>query len=361
MGTRGLKGAVVTIELSGASGRSTVITDRGKSRRPKEERRGTDGRFALVRDGRSILLMVEKLPAPATQVAVTTSRGGAARSAVVSGRADAEFDKLLEELPVLEEEGELGEELADARESRDEAEDRLDRAERDADKTIDRIHRAQRDLIDAKSDVRAREAREELERQKKKLDELNELRKRLRAKFKLFTRWVAVLRAARNGLTVRQCNDGGDNSDPEDTLADHPADPGCVDPADNDEKDVQIPLACPAQGSSVSSYAVINTPQSNSFESFSLRLFATNLEVLKAAVTGTSSPSTPLPGEICGSGVDVTYQYVVYTDGTPFSLEDAPPGDHAICVFIEADNPAGSGNPGGQDASLRLAAGTAAS
>jgi hypothetical protein len=39
---------------------------------------------------------------------------------------------------------------------------------------------------------------------------------------------------------VTQCNDGVDNADPEDTLADL-ADPGCTDPADNDETDPAPP------------------------------------------------------------------------------------------------------------------------
>ena len=357
LGRGALKDARVTIELRPASGRPTVITEGGSSSRSEERRRGTRGEFDVVRDGRTILVLVEDLRAPARRVVVSTSSPGASASGEVM--PPDEFDRLLDGLPTLEEEGDLKEERAEVRDEVNADEDALDNAEREADRTIGRINRAEQELRQAQTGAAAREARRELERQKKKLEELTELRRTLRARVKLLRRWLAVLSQAVRGLTVRQCNDGGDNGDSEDTLADHPADPGCVEPADNDEKDVQLPLACPQPGGTVSPYAILNTPLSNTFDSLVLRMLSSGEEVLLAPISGPSGGPSPLPGNICGVGVNVTFQYVIYSDGTPYSLPDPPAGDHAIRVLIEAENPPGSGNPGGQDASLRLATGTA--
>ncbi len=52
---------------------------------------------------------------------------------------------------------------------------------------------------------------------------------------------VSELSTACFVTSTRQCSDSIDNSDPEDTLADFPADPGCTSPSDNDETDPVAP------------------------------------------------------------------------------------------------------------------------
>jgi hypothetical protein len=132
LGTGGLKRARVTIELVPGSGPTTAITDEKASRKPREGRSGTDGRFEVVRNGRTILLLVEDLPVPVTQIVVTTSGPAGA-----SGRGDPDvvpedFDKLAQEARAID--GSEKAEFARERwgERRDNAEKDLEKAERDA-------------------------------------------------------------------------------------------------------------------------------------------------------------------------------------------------------------------------------------
>jgi hypothetical protein len=317
LGTGGLKKALATVELRSATGPTTTITDRKSSKKPKEKRTGTSGPFNVVRNEKASTVLVEQLPGPIEEVEVTTSgpagKGSRSESRGVSIQT---FDNLVSNVGSLDS-------PADIRAEIDDAEDRIDELEQDG-----------------SGDPEDREEIETLEGWVKYLDSV-----------------LAELPPA------AQCNDGLDNDNDGDydfAPGEFGSDAGCVSADDNDEKDVALPVTCPAQGARTSPFVVINTPQSNAFTSLLLRTASSGQGVLNSPVAGTSSPPAPLPGNICGPGVDVTYQWVVFTDGDPFSLPDPPPGDHGFCLFLDVRNPAGSGIPGGQDASLVFAVGTTA-
>jgi hypothetical protein len=313
LGTGGLKKARTTVELRPAAGPTTTITDRKSSNKPKEKRTGTKGPFNVVRNEKATTILVEQLPGPIEEVEVVTS-GPAGSRAEIRGVSIETFDKLVSKLGSLDSPADIRGEIEDAEDRIDELKD------------------------DGSGDPEDREEIETLEG------------------------WVEYLDSVLAELPpAAQCNDGLDNDNDGDydfAPGELGSDAGCVSADDNDEKDETLPITCPAQGARTSPFAVINTPQSNAFTSFILSTASTGQQVLNAPVAGTSSAPAPLPGDICGPGVDVTYQWVVFTDGDPFSLPDPPPGDHGFCLFLDVRNPAGSGNTGGQDASLIFAVGT---
>jgi hypothetical protein len=356
LGVGGLKRARLAVELVPESGPTTVITDRRSSDKPKESRSGSKGRFDVVRDGRRTLLLVEALPAPTDRVVITTSGPDGPASRGLRGD-HGQFDQFGPPLPKLDTETQLKNELFRTEQTVKSNDARLDQLDKRADKTIDRLHEAQRDLIEAKSGARAREARETIEKQERILVHLNESRSALRAANKALERWIKHLKQLLDSSRPA-CNDSLDNDG--DGAPDWPLDPGCVDLNDHDEKDEPLPLACPAPGASTGGVAVINAPSLYEYGILILKRLQSGEGVVNESIAGsTGGGPSPLPGAICGTGISVTYEYRVYTDGTPFGLPDSPPDHHSIGVFIDANNPMASGNPGGQDASLRLAVGTA--
>jgi hypothetical protein len=354
LGTGELRRARVRIELVPATGARTVITDRGTSRRPREGRRGTPGRFDVIRNGRRMLLLVERLPRAVERVVVTTS-GPAREGRLARGDPLQDvFDELAREAFHIDTPADAERELRTIESELEDHEVALERLDARAEQTIEELHQAQQELNRAETGADSRAALMKIKRLKDHLRDLTYSRTAVRGEIKLRRRWRVALRKV--AAAFRQCNDRVDNDG--DGATDL-ADPGCVDAADNDEEDKVLPLTCPAPGGSTSPFAIINTPKTNELRSFVLRRVSSNAEVLTVAVGGSSGGPAPLPGEICGAGVTVSYQWVIYENGAPFGLPNAPPGQVSICVFIEADNPAASGNPGGQDASLRLATGTA--
>jgi hypothetical protein len=354
LGTGALKGARVTTALVPQTGPATVITDRGTSHRPKEGRAGTAGRFATVRNDRTIRMLVEDLPAPTATIEVTTSEGALPAAARRGGAGVLDFLQGVLQPPIADDS--VGASIKRAEEERDAEQRAIDATEDQIDKVGDKIAKARRDQETAETKAERDEATNRRKRHEARREALRQELKRLKEELALTNRWISKLK----GFSIpepAQCADSRDNDG--DSLADHPADPGCLDALDNDEKDVPLPLACPAPGNSVSPFAIINTPQTNEITALRLSKAASGALVLEAPVTSPSIGPTPLGGDICGPGIDVTYQYVVYTDGTPFSLPDPPPGDFSICIFIEADNPPASSNPGGQDASMRFSIATA--
>ena len=81
LGTGGLAKAKVAIELTEASGSSTVITDARRGAKPRRTRTGSEGGFAIARHGRELYVLVEALPGPAEQLKITTTVPGPKRQA----------------------------------------------------------------------------------------------------------------------------------------------------------------------------------------------------------------------------------------------------------------------------------------
>ena len=311
LGRAGLKKARVTTELVPASGPTTTITDRKSSEKPKEQRKGTSGPFDVVREGNEASILVEELPGPIVDVTVTSSGPGGDTRGAKAG----EFDQLEANAKHLETVEDIEEELFDV-------DDVIDELEFQISEGVGKTER-----------------------------------ERLEQRIALLTRWSDHLESIVSGETLRQCNDGVDNGDPEDTIVDHPTDPGCVEPVDNDEKNEDLPVDCPAAGATAGTIGVINTPQSNAFTSFILRS-STGAEILRAPVDAESAGPTALPGAICGPGANVNYEFRQYADGDPFGLPDPPAGDRAFRIVIFVDNPGGSGNPGDLAPTLGFAVGT---
>jgi hypothetical protein len=345
LGRGGLRNASVAIKLVPTSGATTVITEGGPSEEPEKRRRGTKGVSEIVRDGRTMLVLVKGLPAPTDEVVVTTLGRG-------------KKDRLRVQLPALQTEAELefGVELTDA--AITDVRDRLELADYKAYDTIERIDLVKEALRRARKPARVRELRARLVKLRAKLEKLNDKRLGLAARDEILGAWLKVLETALRGPAARECNDGVDNGDPEDTIADfgEGLDPGCVMRLDNDEADVAMPLTCPPRGQTASVSGTITTPQSNLIERFILdRLNPTpppeREPLVDTPVTQASDGPFHLPGDLCGQYIALTYSYRVHTDGTPA-------GQYALTVTVTAQSRADSSNPGGQDASTRLAAGT---
>ncbi len=335
-----------------ASGAATVITERGPSDEPEKRRRGTRGVSEVVRDGRTMLVLVKGLPAPTENVVVTTLGRG-------------KKDRLRAQAPALQTEAELefGVELTDAAIS--DVRDRLELADYAAYGTIERIAAFKEALRKARKPAQARKLRARLAKQRAKLERLNDTRLGLATRNELLGGWLKILEAALRDVSARECDDGIDNGDPEDGIADfgEGLDPGCVMRSDDDEADAPMPFTCPTSGASVDAVATINIAQGKVLERFVLDKLNPKppLErepVIDEPVVGETGGPYAAPLGLCGHNIDVTYAYRVYTAGTPFSLPDPPPGTYGLAVAVNAHNKGDPNNPGGQDVSLRLAAGT---
>lgn len=356
MGTAGLKKARISYEFLTADGASTTITDRGAGRRAKETRTGSTGKFEVVRDKRGAYVLVENLPDATTRVIIEvlapkgTGGGGAKPRAVT-------LEELGKELTRLDNRESIGFARERALDGLEDAREALERAEKQADKTIDQISDAQEALVNAKSGAAAKEAREDLVRLKEKLKTLNQVRKDARAEISVWERWLELIELASIGARPI-CSDSLDNDN--DGATDL-TDPGCKNELDNDEKDEDAQVPCPVDGASNQTSLTINTPLANTLLAFDLTRSPSNQAILTQQVTAPSGGPTPVPGNLCGIGINVLYSYQVY-DGTnpPPGFSPPPPGDFAITIFIDATNPPGGSNPGGVDNGVRLALDTRA-
>ena len=350
LGRGGLQDARVAVKLVPATGAATVITVSGPSDAPEKRRRGTKGVSEIVRDGRSLLMLVKGLPAPIDEVVVTSLGRG-------------KKDRLRTRIGALRTEAELefGLELTDAAIAK--LRDRLELANYNAYATAERIRALKQKLERARKPARIRRLRAKLAKQRAKLAKLNETRAGLAARDELLAAWLKVLEGALRDAATYECADGVDNGDPEDTAADFGVDLGCVMRLDIDEADVAMPLTCPPKGQAASVSGTITTSQSNVIERFIIYKLnprpGFEVDPLEdAPVTATSGGPFHLPGDLCGQYIELSYSYRVYSDGTPFGAPDPPPGEYALTVSVTAQSRADSSNPGGQDAGVRLAAGT---
>jgi hypothetical protein len=343
LGRGGLRGGTVEVELAPAKGQKTTIEVRGTKMGAKGRRSGTKGTIVVAREGRAIHLLVEGLAAATSRVAVTTSGPGppGARAS-----KEGDYDKLVEKARRVAEEGHLDEEIEEVTESILEEEGHLESYEGQSDKTIDRLHNAQKELNTAKSAAKATEAREEIDRQKEKLARLVALRQNSRLLLKLRRRWRDLLERFKKGGNVVQCNDGGDNGDPEDTIADHPADPGCMSQLDNDEKDNRIDAACPPDNGTVAHTIDVYTPASNAILAGRIATVA-GVTIAVGSGPGPQGP-TPVTTTVCGPETTALFSYGVgpFAPNGEFGPLSPPPGDTGARFVIEFMNPPG-GDPGG--------------
>ena len=356
LGRGGLRNASLKVRLVPASGRATVIRETGPTNEQETKRRGTRGPSEIVRQGDTVLVLVRKLPSAAERVQVKISRGA------------KKLDKMKSPLRTPETEQELEQELelqVDAAIVR--ADRALEKVEDKVQRAKDRIAQAKADLKDAGNRKQRRAARTTLRKQKAKRANLKKKLPGLEARVELLGSWLKLVEDALRPLAMRECNDGVDNGDPEDSLVDfgvEGGDLGCLMRVDNDEDNSSMSLPCPPSGASRSTRATITTPQSNLIERFMVAQLGGPLGyqwIIDAPVAGSSGGPYPVNTQratLCGHGVNETYSWRVYTDGTPFGLPDAPAGEYALTVTVAAQNPAGSGTSGGGSLSLVLAAGT---
>ena len=164
---------------------------------------------------------------------------------------------------------------------------------------------------------------------------------------------------ALKAASTRACNDGVDNGDPEDTIADFgfDKDPGCVMPSDDDEANAPMRLTCPNPGESDSVTATLAISQASAIERFIISLPPLEADkprraIVDAPVTAASGGPYPLETgitQLCNYEFDFTYGYQVTTQG-------APAGSYLLRVTISVTN--GGGYSGGAVLPMLLAAGT---
>ncbi len=130
---------------------------------------------------------------------------------------------------------------------------------------------------------------------------LNEQRAALSDRVETFELWTKIVEKALRAVAKRECNDGMDNDDPEDTLGDFgfDKDPGCVMPLDNDEADVPLNITCPDPGESrdrVRGADVRPAERCSSGSSCRCRRIASDeprLQIVDAPVTAASGGPVP--------------------------------------------------------------------
>ena len=204
------------------------------------------------------------------------------------------------------------------------------------------------------ADYRAFDARKRAKRAR-----LNELRARLAARIEMLEGWIKIVDKTLSGLAKRECNDGVDGSDQEDSLADFGSDkdPGCIMPLDNDEGDAPLTITCPSPGGGATVSAAVIIPQPNQLERFVLSLpppapGEPRLPIVDETVTGPSGGPYPLETgitQLCNYEFDFVYSYAVFTNGVP-------PGTYGLRVTVTVEN--NGGYAGGKQLPFRLAAGT---
>jgi hypothetical protein len=337
LGTKGLRNGKVKIRFEPASGRATTITASGPSEQPEKRRRGSRGFSAVARDGRTLLVMVQRLPAPATRVVVTTA-------------LRRKLDSLGAQVPLANGEAELDREAERTDALLGRAIDALTKAELDAADTSARIQQAERRLERARTRKKARKARQTLRRQRAKLARLGDRQAGAAARLDLLNRWLKTVETAIEGPATRQCDDGTDNDG--DALRDFgfDKDPGCVMRTDDDETDVPMPLTCPSPGASASVTGTIDVAAGKTIERYIVSLpprapDEPRLPIVDAAVRGASGGPYELQTsttQLCNYEFDFVYGYTV--------------SNNTLRVTVSVQN--NGGYPGGAQLPMLLAAGT---
>jgi hypothetical protein len=288
-----------------------------------------------------MFLLVKGLPTPARKVVVTVSRPR---------------DRVRSKLPGLITEAELEFSLEVIDSTISEAAEDLSLADYKAFATAERVQALKKKLKRATKPARVRKLRAALERQKNKLEKLNERRRQLGTRVEVLGKWLKIVEGALDDVAVRECEDGADNTDGEDSLADFPADFGCVMRTDAEEANATMPFTCPTPGKTVDTSASVDIAQGYVLERFILERLnpdppAERDQVVDAPVEGGSGGPYPVSLRLCGYYIDVTYGYRVSTDG-------APAGTYRLTVALHAEAESVTENPGGQNRTLVLAAGT---
>jgi hypothetical protein len=346
LGTKGLRDARVKIRFVPASGRATTIIESGPTDEPTKRRKGSKGFSEVVRDGRTLLVLVKDLPAPADRIVVTTS-----------DPPKKKVDRLRAKVPLLDLEEELEFAVQFTDRAVGKAVDRLTNAQLNAADTRARIAQLKRDLERARTARKRRKIRKALARQTAKLERLKEVQRASAANRDLVGRWLKTLEATLRGPATRECNDGTDND--RDSLTDFgfDKDPGCVMRLDDDEVDAPMPLTCPDPGESRSVSATINVAQGKALERFVISLppkasDEPRLAIVDAPVSAGSGGPYPLETgitQLCNYEFDFVYSYAVLTSGTPA-------GTYGLRVTVSVEN--NGGYPGGGQLPMLLAAGT---
>lgn len=318
LGTKGLRRTRVKVKFVPRSGKATTIVESGRAGAPNTRRRGTRGLTQVARSGRTVAVLVQGLPARARQVVVTTSGPGGGdrrRARLRSLRGEQRMERELE---------------------------RRDRA-------LTRLWAAK-----TRADYRSFDARKRSKRKR-----LNALRQMLAGHIETLDAWIDIVDKALAGPARRECNDGVDGADPEDSVADFGSDkdPGCVMPLDNDEGDAPLTLTCPSPGGSQTVSAELTFAQPTQVERFILSLpppapDEPRLPIVDQPVTGSSGGPYPLETgvtQLCNYDFDFTYRYALFTDGLPA-------GTYGLRVSVSVAN--NGGFAGGEQLPFRLAAGT---
>jgi hypothetical protein len=130
-------------------------------------------------------------------------------------------------------------------------------------------------------------------------------------------------------------------------LADHPADPGCVDPLDNDEKDIRFDATCPLDNGTVAHTIDVNTPSANTIAGG--RLTSGTGETIAAATGLGPDGPRPLSTSICGPETMTVFSYGAgpFAPTELFGVFSPPAGQTGARFVLEITNPPG-GAPGGQ-------------
>ena len=336
LGTRGLRRARLKVKFVPAGdGKATTITESGPTAEPEKLRRGTKGFSKVQRAGRRIAVVVRGLPAVAGKVVVTTL-----------GRRKLDRQRAKLRKLETEEQVELELDRADATTARLAVS--LSDANYRAYATMERIDQAKADG-----------ERKKRRRQQAKLAKLNEQRAVLTDRVETFELWTKLVEKALRAVAKRECNDGMDNADPEDTLGDFgfDKDPGCVMPLDNDEADVPLSITCPGPGDTETVTAALTFVRPNQLERFILSLPPTapdkpRLQIADAPVTAASGGPYPMETgvtQLCNYDFDLFYGYILYTDGLSA-------GEYGLRVAVTIEN--NGGFPGGKQLPFRLSAGT---
>jgi len=333
LGKRGLRGTRVKIKFAPEDGKATTITESGPTDQPENSRRGTKGVFEVLRADRRLAVVVRGLPAVAGKVVVTTA-------------GKRKLDKQGANLRKLETEEQVEGEL----ERTDATTSRLGVSLSDANY---RAYATKERIAQAKADGDRKKRR----RQQAKLASLNELRAALADRVEAFELWTKIVEKALRAVAKRECNDGTDNDG--DSLTDFgfDKDPGCVMPSDNDEADVPLNLTCPSPGNTETETAALTFVRPNELERFILSLpprasDEPRLQIVDAPVTsGRGGPYSMETGvtQLCNYEFDITYGYVLYTDGLPA-------GTYGLRVTVTIEN--NGGYAGGKQLPFRLSAGT---
>jgi hypothetical protein len=345
-GTGRLRKGSVTLKFVPASGKKTKIVETGPAKDPKLTRTGTQGVTDSARSGRTLSVFARRLKAPAKKVIVTTRRG----------KKKIDKAKVKLSMPVTEDELEL--EIDEANLIFGEAIDNKTDAEYAHTACKERIAQLKGELANAQTRAEKRKLRKQIAKQKAKAADRRAFAKSEGEKADLIEQWIKQLEKALKGPAARECNDGVDND--QDSLKDFSGfDPGCVMQLDADEADVPMSLTCPSPGNTRSVTGTITIPTAYHLDSYYVSLPPPAAgEPREGLIDEPVSGSSGGPFELtwykqlpCGSGISMSYGYAVFTAGVP-------QGRYGLRVALSATNPSDSGNGGGRQLSLRMAAGT---